>query len=83
MNPEYALIADTAANKEAIIHIKEDVAELKEDVQALGEKMDGIIRRLDSNSNQILGASKLAKILWFAFPTLCAAFGWVVGMYSK
>jgi len=79
---DYQLIADTAANKEAIINIKEDMAEMRDDIHSLNEKMDAIIKRLDANTNQILGASKFAKFLWLAFPTACAGAGWLWGRFG-
>ena len=82
---DYILIADTAANKEAINNIKEDLSEVKEDVHDLGvridaldDKIDQVLKRLDANSNQMLGAGRLVKVIWFAFPTLCAIFGWLI-----
>ena len=62
--------------------LKETVKALDEKVEALEVKMDEgfaeIIARLDAQQNQFLGASKLAKVLWFAFPVASAAFAWFV-----
>lgn len=90
---DYELIRDTAANKEAIANIKEDVGELKDDVHALTEKLDehvdevsaklsDIIKRLDAQTNQFLGAGRLARVLWYAFPTASAAFAWFAAKHT-
>lgn len=90
---DYTLIADTAANKEAIATMKEDVSDLKQEVHEIRKDLDAvrdeqreghnaIIARLDANQNQILGASKMAKLLWFLFPAASAAVGWLAGKLS-
>lgn len=79
---DFQLVADTAANKESIINIKEDMAEMRDDIHSLNVKMDSIIKRLDANANQILGAGRLAKFIWFAFPAACAVVGWIWGKFG-
>lgn len=79
-------IADIATNKADIRHLQKGydnlvgkIDELESKVDNIDEKIDRVIAQLNANSNQIIGAGKLAKILWFSFPALCGAFGYLAG----
>lgn len=84
---DYQIIADTAANKEAIANIKEDIAEVRDDVHEVSTKLDEHIKSTDAKldkviagiaaqRNQFLGAGRLVKFIYLALPALAAAFAW-------
>jgi len=72
--------------KDRLGHLENDVIELKEEMTRgftqLKDQHDAIIRRLDANSNQLLGAGKLAKFLWLLFPALSGVIGWLWGKFA-
>jgi len=62
--------------------LTQQIEEVREEFNArldiTNEKLDMVIARLDAQSNELKGASKLAVVLWKAFPWICgmlAAFG--------
>lgn len=70
--------------------LREEMIEMKAEFhialdQVRAEQKDGIqsiLKRMDAASNQVMGASKLVRAMWFIFPTLCAVIGWVYAKWA-
>ena len=58
--------------------LDEHVDEVSEKLDKQNLKLDAVIAGLSAQKNQLIGASRLAKFLWFLFPAASAALGWLV-----
>lgn len=77
-----AHIMQIATNTANIANVTVKMDDMDEKLDTLDHKLDEVIASIAAQKNQLLGASWLAKFLWFAFPMASAGLAWIVAKHT-